>query len=496
MSSSPSRSPFPDDAPPWGAVVAGKYRVTRTLGRGGMGVVLAAEHVELRQEVALKFLHREMALHPTLVRRFLREGQAAARLRSEHVARVLDVARTDDGQPFLVMELLDGIDLGQKLRRDGPLPIADAVLYVLQTCAAIGEAHALGIVHRDLKPANLFLARRPDGSPLVKVVDFGISKIADAPDAVGEVTLTTGADVLGSPLYMAPEQIRTPHDVDGRADLWSLGAILHRLVSNEHAFPATTPAAVLAAIVADPPVPLRRHAPHAPAELENIVARCLTRDLSLRWQSASELADALRPFAAGGGQAGQVVVPGPRATAPLAGPTVAGPTVAGPPLAGPPLAGPPLVGPPVAEVTMGGGSVGGGSVSSLAFAPDRRRLVSSVVIATAIALVAVGFFAMVQMGGGDDQAAAVEPRPALAAGTAPATGAPSAPAAPAATASSGGPGPDAEPRARATASAAASVAPSASAATPSSAAPPPPRVAPAAGTRPGAAAPDPLDGRL
>jgi serine/threonine protein kinase len=354
--------------------VAGKYKLERVIGTGGMGVVMAAEHVELRQPVALKFLHPEMAKRPELVRRFLREGQAAARMRSEHVARVIDVGRTDDGVPFLVMELLEGIDLGQKIRREGAVRIADAALYVLQTCAAIGEAHALGIVHRDLKPANLFLTRRPDGTPLVKVVDFGISKVATDDVTPGEVTLTTGDDVLGSPLYMAPEQIRTPHGVDGRADLWSLGAILHRLVSNESAFGAPTPAAILAAIVADSPTPLRKHAPHAPEELERIVAKCLTRDLAARWQTAAELADALRPFVPRG--AHEVQVTGSAAS--LAQVEVSSPGAAETSAPSPS----PLSASPSEPIT-----IAGGSVSSVTALPPGKNLRTASMLAVGAAVV-------------------------------------------------------------------------------------------------------------
>ncbi len=393
--------------------MAGKYRLLRVIGTGGMGVVCSAEHLELRQQVAIKFLHGEMAKKPEIVRRFLREGQAAARLRSEHVARVIDASRTDDGQPFLVMELLEGIDLGQKLRRDGPMPVAEAAGYVIQTCAAIGEAHGLGIVHRDLKPANLFLTRRPDGSPLVKVVDFGISKIVEMEGMSGESTLTTGDDVLGSPLYMAPEQIRSPHGVDGRADLWSLGAILHRLVSNKSAFaaphhegyPPPSAAAVLAAIIADEPTPLREHAPGASVELEAIVARCLTRDLNLRWQTAAQLADALRPLAPG---AHGIHVPGTVAADAQSEVSRPGP-VAGPFLD--PGASPVAVyGATPANGPSEPTTIAGGSVSTVEHAPG-RRLPLPVAIGGAIALIATGVglsWVVRGVGGGD------APRPAAA----------------------------------------------------------------------------------
>jgi serine/threonine protein kinase len=285
-----------------GDVLAEKYRVERSLGEGGMGVVVAATHLQLRELVAIKFLHPELAERSDLVARFVREAQAVVRIKSEHVARVMDVGKLPSGAPFLVMELLDGLDLGQLVRKNGPLPVPEAIDYLLQACAAIAEAHRLGIVHRDLKPANLFLTRKADGSPLVKVLDFGISKIQKTEEgqAAQELTLTTGDDVLGSPLYMSPEQIRTPRDVDGRADVWSLGAILHRLLTGRPPFEAETAAAVLAMIVADAPTPLRARRPDAPVELEAVVLRCLERDLSKRFPSVDELARALLPFATPG----------------------------------------------------------------------------------------------------------------------------------------------------------------------------------------------------
>src|SRR4051794_2316718 len=160
-----------------GDILAGKYQVERVLGVGGMGVVVSAKHLTLGERVAIKFLLPQALARTDVVKRFLQEGQAAARLRSEHVARVHDVGTLEDGAPFLVMEYLDGHDISQVIRDKGPLSVESAVDYVLQACEALAEAHAIGIIHRDLKPSNLFLIKRLDGTPSIKLIDFGISKV-------------------------------------------------------------------------------------------------------------------------------------------------------------------------------------------------------------------------------------------------------------------------------------------------------------------------------
>ncbi|APR87318.1 Serine/threonine-protein kinase pkn3 [Minicystis rosea] len=294
--SDPSSAPGPQAAssagPQPGELIAGKYQLERSLGQGGMGAVFAATHVQLREPVALKFLKREVAEDPAMVARFVREARAAVRIKSEHVARVIDVGSLPSGAPFIVMELLAGLDLHKTSAQRGPLPIAEAALYVAQACDAVAEAHLYGIVHRDLKPANLFLTRRADGSPLVKVLDFGISKVSGEEDQ----NLTATTDVLGSPLYMSPEQIRSPKGVDARADVWALGAILYKLLTGRAAFAAETSSASLAKIMVDPPPSLREARPDVPPELEALVLRCLEKDVQKRVQSAADLARALGPF--------------------------------------------------------------------------------------------------------------------------------------------------------------------------------------------------------
>jgi serine/threonine-protein kinase len=278
-----------------GEVIAGKYRVDRVLGSGGMGIVVAANHLQLQHAVALKFLQPDALGSKDALNRFLREGQVLARLKSPHVARVMDVGTLEHGEPYLVMEYLQGSDLGTVLRERGRLPIAEAVSYVLQACEAVAEAHANGIVHRDLKPSNLFLTQGADGLPLVKVLDFGIAK-APHVAAEREALVTTTGSLMGSPLYMSPEQIRSPKRVNTRTDIWSLGVILYELLSGITPFEGETPSAALAAIIADAPTPLRTIRREVPVELEAAVARCLKKEADSRTGSILELAQSLEEF--------------------------------------------------------------------------------------------------------------------------------------------------------------------------------------------------------
>lgn len=278
-----------------GDIIDGKYRVERVLGRGGMGIVVAARHLRLGQEVAIKFPLARLSVRSDIVARLVREGRATMRIRSEHVARVHDVGTLDGGEPYLVMEYLVGRDLGEIVASAGPLPIATAVEYILQATEALAEAHAHGIIHRDLKPSNLFLSRRPDGSPLVKVIDFGISKSADCDLDTDPLRTDPGA-VIGSPLYMAPEQMRSVRDVDARSDIWALGATLHTLVAGEPPFAPGTLVEIHERIVRGTPL-LRATRPDAPAELEAALLRCMARDPEERYASIADLADALAKVA-------------------------------------------------------------------------------------------------------------------------------------------------------------------------------------------------------
>jgi serine/threonine protein kinase len=277
-----------------GQILLGKYEVLELLGAGGMGLVYHARHLDLKQDVALKFLQPALVEREDAVERFLREARTMARLTSEHVTRVMDVAKLESGVPYLVMEFLHGTDLHALIERE-PLPIADAVEYLLQACEAVAEAHLLGMVHRDIKPSNLFLTRRRDGRPLVKVLDFGISKIPLDEAELGPVVTATNA-VIGSPRYMAPEQIRSAKSVDARADIWSLGIVLHELVTGQHPFPAETPWDTLAMILSQPPVPARQHRADIPEALEALVLRCLSKERSERFPDVASFAAALSEF--------------------------------------------------------------------------------------------------------------------------------------------------------------------------------------------------------
>jgi serine/threonine-protein kinase len=279
-----------------GEILAGKYRVDRVLGAGGMGVVVAAHHLELDERVALKFLLPEVATHGEAVARFAREARAAVKIKSEHVARVTDVGKLESGAPYMVMEYLEGSDLSAWLAERGRLPSEQAVEFVLQACEAIAEAHALGIVHRDLKPANLFVTRRPDGALSIKVLDSGISK-ATALGGFGSGAMTRTSALMGSPLYMSPEQMQSSRDVDPRSDIWSLGIILYELVSGKQPFVADTmPELVLRVVHGAPASPLRSLCPDLAPGLERVIERCLQKDRRARFASVSELALALAPF--------------------------------------------------------------------------------------------------------------------------------------------------------------------------------------------------------
>ncbi len=275
-----------------GDVLAGKYRVEKILGMGGMGIVVAAMHLDLREMRAIKLI-RPDARNDQSIERFLREARAVVRLRSEHVAEVYDVGRLESGAPYIVMELLEGQDLSAILKARGPLPVDEAVLYVTQACHALAEAHAAGIVHRDLKPGNLFRTHRADGSVCIKVLDFGISKNTKMEQFDPE--MTGAKDIVGSPMYMSPEQMRSARKVDPRADVWALGAILYKLLTGRPPFHAPTVPEIFALTLGKqvrPPSALR---PEIPNELERIILCCLDKTLHHRYATAAELGAELVP---------------------------------------------------------------------------------------------------------------------------------------------------------------------------------------------------------
>jgi serine/threonine protein kinase len=284
-------SPMLSDLRP-GDMLAGKYRVERVIGKGGMGAVLQARHVELEQDVAIKLLLGDSFTDDESkerLERFLREGKTAARLMTAHAAKVFDVGRLPSGQPYLVMELLRGHDLARLLREHGALPPGDVITWVRQACEALGEAHALGVVHRDVKPGNLFLAERPVGAPIIKVLDFGISKLITA----GTPEITSTIAVLGSPPYMAPEQFRSVKTADARADIWSLGVVLYQLTTGRRPFNGETAYEMMHQVIEATPVPPSVHRPGLPAAFDSVVLRCLEKQPERRFQSAAELSEAL-----------------------------------------------------------------------------------------------------------------------------------------------------------------------------------------------------------
>jgi serine/threonine-protein kinase len=291
--STPPETPVEAHATP-GVILAGKYRVERVLGRGGMGLVVEARHLALDERVALKFLLAQFATDHVATGRFLREARAAVKIKSEHVARVSDVGTLETGAPYMVMEFLEGSDLAHFLQTRGTLQVSDAVDSLIQACEAIAEAHSYGIVHRDLKPANLFLTSRPDGTPLVKVLDFGISKHTTA-GGVDNLTRTTTA--IGSVFYMSPEQMRQTRSVDHRTDIYALGITLYELIAGRRPFVADSFPQICAEILTGTPTPIRELRPDIPPHLAAVIERAYERERANRYQSIAEFVIALAPYA-------------------------------------------------------------------------------------------------------------------------------------------------------------------------------------------------------
>jgi serine/threonine protein kinase len=282
-----------------GTVISGKYRVEQPLGTGGMGIVVAARHLELNQNLAIKVLLPSAATSDEATTRFLREGRAAAQLTSPHVAKVHDTGRLPSGAPYLVMELLRGRDLRAVLAEVRRVPLAQAIEWTLQAAHALSEAHALKIIHRDVKPANLFLAETSAGQQ-IKVLDFGVSKQLDSTEA----DLTKTASAVGTPRYMAPEQMRSPRFADARGDVWSLGIVLYELTTGQSPFQGDSVTALCFDVMERTPAPPSQLNPALPSALDAIIARCLEKDPTDRFQSMEALATALGALAPGSRSSG------------------------------------------------------------------------------------------------------------------------------------------------------------------------------------------------
>ena len=285
-----------------GDIIAGKYEVRGLIGQGGIGTVLRAYHRGLDEEVAIKVLNAGALADDEMRTRFRREARAAAKITSDHIARVFDFGEMDGGVPFLVMELLEGQDLGRLVARRGALDAIEVARWLMQACEAIAEAHALGIVHRDIKPDNLFLSRRRDGSETAKVLDFGISKKVSQ-DGQG---MTSTSSTLGSPLYMSPEQLISPKNVDHRTDIWSLGAAMYELLSGAPPFRAETLTALAMKVVNEPHESMSAHGQWIDPDIEKVVDQCMAKLPRNRYASVAELVADLAPFCP---QQGEISLP-------------------------------------------------------------------------------------------------------------------------------------------------------------------------------------------
>ena len=287
--------PPPLTIPAVGETIAGKYVVESECGRGGLAVVLSAWHAELGRRVAIKVLLPKWSSDKHIVDRFLREGSAATSIQSQHCVKIFDVGTLESGAAFLVLEHLEGQNLDDVLS-GGPLAVPTAIDWLLQATEAIAEGHAHGIVHRDLKPANLFLTQLPDGTASIKVIDFGLSKVIRAGTWRDAKDLTQPNDVMGSPSYMAPEQLRASGHVDARTDQWALGAVLFELITAQSPFGNGNIPETCAAVLLQAPAAIASLQKGVPVAVERADMRCLEKDPDARFGNVAELAAALAPY--------------------------------------------------------------------------------------------------------------------------------------------------------------------------------------------------------
>ncbi|MBW2526705.1 MAG: protein kinase, partial [Deltaproteobacteria bacterium] len=301
-----------------GTVLLNKYRVVETLGIGGMGVVVAADHLMLATRVALKFLLPKLLSNEQVAERFMREARAAIRIDSSHVCKVIDVDTLPDGPPFMVMEYLQGEDLAFLVDSGRRFAIEEAIDLIVQAAEALAQAHKVGIVHRDVKPANLFLVERGEEPAVVKVLDFGISKVMDDGDFAEQAALTKTTAVLGSGLYMSPEQMRSAKNVDRRTDVYALGVCLFELLTHTLPYTADSFAELCVKVSTEPPEPLRKYRPDVSEELAQVIAKAYTAKPDDRYQSIAEFAEALAPYSMPTSQAtiDHIAIIGDRPTSP------------------------------------------------------------------------------------------------------------------------------------------------------------------------------------
>lgn len=284
--------------PSVGDLISGKYEIVRVIAEGGMGLVYEAKHLQLDEPFAIKFLRLDAGAADSaeMAERFVREARMPMKIKSEHVVRVLDIGKHDTGAPFMVMEMLVGQDLDTVVEKQGVLAIPQGIDYVLQACEALAEAHMLGVVHRDLKPANLFLTYRADGTPCIKVLDFGISKLKDVGQTGKDLSITKTHTVMGSPRYMSPEQMRSSRNVDARADVWAIGVVLYELFTAGVPFDGESMPQICAAILEEMPKSVRALRPDVPPELDAVILKCLEKKADDRYSNIAQLAHALAPF--------------------------------------------------------------------------------------------------------------------------------------------------------------------------------------------------------
>jgi eukaryotic-like serine/threonine-protein kinase len=265
-----------------------------------MGLVFAARHLALDERVAIKVLAPAASGHQDALARLQREARILARVRNEHVVRVIDLGQLEDGAPFMVMEHLTGRDLGSLLEEHGRLEVETAVSYILQALIALAAAHTNGVVHRDLKPENLFCTRGQDGACLIKVLDFGISRLERSERDRSSASVTAPSAVMGTPLYMSPEQLRDPRAVDARSDIWSIGVVLYELVTGVAPFSGASLGDIAIKIATEPPPPLVSVAPSIASRLDDVLSRCLHKERDERFANVAQLARALEPFGPAG----------------------------------------------------------------------------------------------------------------------------------------------------------------------------------------------------